>query len=904
MFCAHCGSQVGDSAKFCGSCGTRIERPTAAQSVAQPVEPSSTAPPAASPASSAFTQHMSSITTQLRTPQLMRAMGIALGIGLAAAIGMALIALLLITATVAMTQSDNLSLLSLSGITFDSTSAIDNLGFLVIMALLLGWGTGGSAVLSAQALGVMNVGVSITAPFSLVGIALICGAAFGAFWASRAIAQRTRAVNISAGILVGLATAVVFMVIGLLCSVTASPSTFGSDMVSASLSIVTPRTFFMTLLVAGAGACAGFSLSTAIPQASNGFVAAWRWAHGVRGWLRTVIDATWITGLWFTTIAVVLLLISAVMGDSPWLILLIPVLFPALVGYLIPLVSLGTISAAIPNESTGFLSIMTADSNPTLRNMLLMGLVIYVVMMAYIALRIGARNMYDPANGGWRNTWQAPLAVLGFWFVAIWLFLPISASYSVAVATITPVMVYCLIAAIWLFAAQAVAVLCADTVIRALPGLWKLLVGATVTVPATGATATSATAVPAAASASPTVATPHATPATPSTSVPATSSDSVPTQAIPMGIVHTTADPSAAQSPPTATPAAPKAPTAPASPAAPTSPITSAESVSPKTRHNIIIGVAIAVAIVVLGIGYSIVNSTIFSAKSAAEKYVSMIADGDFDGAQSIVAPQLAKNQTLLLNSKAASKDTTISNVHISQPTTKDGVTTVPFSYALNGETHENTVSVVKEGRRYGIFDNWVVTKPLTETITVTVPDTVHSIRVNDVALTKDNAYQTQTGSWTFLVYPGQYNVSIDDNDYYEASPIVVDTAVKNTNTLHVEATAALEEKINDTIKEQLDTCTKSKQAVPEGCPYLDKFSYSSSSSRYRNFSWNITKYPEVTSIDVDTGRFSTSSGTAKVAYEEQWLSKWEPEESNDYFSIYGSFALTDDGIVITVSDE
>ena len=51
-----------------------------------------------------------------------------------------------------------------------------------------------------------------------------------------------------------------------------------------------------------------------------------------------------------------------------------------------------------------------------------------------------------------------------------------------------------------------------------------------------------------------------------------------------------------------------------------------------------------------LGIVYGVLNSTVFSAKSVAQSYLTAIADGKYGKANGIADPQVGKNQLKLLS--------------------------------------------------------------------------------------------------------------------------------------------------------------------------------------------------------------------------------------------------------------
>ena len=127
----------------------------------------------------------------------------------------------------------------------------------------------------------------------------------------------------------------------------------------------------------------------------------------------------------------------------------------------------------------------------------------------------------------------------------------------------------------------------------------------------------------------------------------------------------------------------------------------------PKTKKTILIGCIVAGALIVLGIVYGVLNSTVFSAKSMAESYVSAIASGDYDKANDIADPQVGKNQRKLLsNSIAKTDNATISNAHVNGVKSGNGTTTASISYSLNGETVDEELTMRKSGNKFLIFPN------------------------------------------------------------------------------------------------------------------------------------------------------------------------------------------------------
>ena len=57
------------------------------------------------------------------------------------------------------------------------------------------------------------------------------------------------------------------------------------------------------------------------------------------------------------------------------------------------------------------------------------------------------------------------------------------------------------------------------------------------------------------------------------------------------------------------------------------------QPLDPKTKKTILISGIVIGALIVLGIVYGVLNSTVFSAKSVAQSYLTAIADGKYDKA-------------------------------------------------------------------------------------------------------------------------------------------------------------------------------------------------------------------------------------------------------------------------------
>lgn len=311
----------------------------------------------------------------------------------------------------------------------------------------------------------------------------------------------------------------------------------------------------------------------------------------------------------------------------------------------------------------------------------------------------------------------------------------------------------------------------------------------------------------------------------------------------------------------------------------------------------------VAGALIVLGIVYGVLNSTVFSAKSMAESYVSAIASGDYDKANDIADPQVGKNQRKLLsNSVAKTDNATISNAHVNGVKSGNGTTTASISYSLNGETVDEELTMRKSGNKFLIFPNWQITTPLIKSINVSVPSSVESLTVNKVAVTAKNAEKTDSGEWQLRVYPGTYNISVTSTDY-----IVSETVVFRTNedsdsptTLKVTTTSKFKDALSTAVNNALDKCAESTDYAPENCPFGFRVW---DEDNYRNFAWSISIYPKIDEVDLDYGAFDTKTGKAKCTYEVKDGDSWDSDDDSTTFNASGSFAIKDGKVTVTLDD-
>lgn len=872
--------------------------------------------------------------TALTTPASVKTMGVSLGIGLAASLVFALLGsiIFLLLGHDIDSELSNIPNLSNSVDLFTSFGgSYSTPNFFQVLATVLVLGVSGSLNVTTSAdgfsLGDLSNGADahLYLPIGLPGVALAIGAAFGAYMLARKSALRFKWTGAISSAIVGVLSGLVVVILAAIFPAKIGGS-YAYYSASASLSGASFRTFFMAFLLAGLGALAGYALAQFAPDSNNVFSATWRWAHRTRGFVRTLVESAAIYGVLFLALGLVALIVAtAASGSALAGILLIPLLLPAVPFVLFSVSSFGGVTASVSGQSSYTLSLFNVASVTQYAWALWICFVLFIIATIYIALRETARNMYDPYYAKWENTWKAPVAVMVFWLVAEFLCTNFLAGYSSnTVSTMVP-MWYFIVAGVWAFLVEVIAMTFGPTLVASTPGLWKILVGGTVQQtpqnvvdyakacdphfgqPKAARTAASAQTTQTAQYNAQYNAQ-YANPSAPATSPAA---QTAPTQAMPAVPMPTTPMPTtpipapAASVPPVPQPTAsvPPMPQSPADIPMPAVPQGEGKPLDPKTKKTILIGCIVAGALIVLGIIYGVLNSTVFSAKSMAESYVSAIASGDYDKANDIADPQVGKNQRKLLsNSVAKTDNATISNAHVNGVKSGNGTTTASISYSLNGETVDEELTMRKSGNKFLIFPNWQITTPLIKSINVSVPSSVESLTVNKVAVTAKNAEKTDSGEWQLRVYPGTYNISVTSTDY-----IVSETVVFRTNedsdsptTLKVTTTSKFKDALSTAVNNALDKCAESTDYAPENCPFGFRVW---DEDNYRNFAWSISIYPKIDEVDLDYGAFDTKTGKAKCTYEVKDGDSWDPDDDSTTFNASGSFAIKDGKVTVTLDD-
>ncbi|MDN5633963.1 MAG: heme utilization protein, partial [Bifidobacterium mongoliense] len=421
------------------------------------------------------------------------------GIGIGAAIAVALLSsiLLMIAGSSALRQLSYA--LSMLGSGNSGASAVGP-NFFQWAVFILIMGVSGSFSVSSTVSGasIDQLGISsyLWFPINLSGLALVLGAAFGAHLLARRRIAGTKWSRIASAAIVGFVTSLIYLLLGAMFKLPASASLLDTTG-RAVLHGTSLRTFAMAFLLSALGAAAGFTLADLLPDESNPLQATWTWLHRAHGFVRTCAESMMVYAVVFTVLSVIGFAAWSIHMQAAQLLLLLPLLLPALPLTLFTLSSFAVLEMTANDQAYRTLSLFNITSTVDFGWILWLCFAAFLISTFYIVLRASTRAMYDRTDATWNASWKAPLCVGLFWLVGEYLFVNLSGGFNTGTVgrllggsednssfSLAPQPWYFLVAALWAFGIEVIALTIGSTLVSSLvgsvPGLWRFLVAGTV----------------------------------------------------------------------------------------------------------------------------------------------------------------------------------------------------------------------------------------------------------------------------------------------------------------------------------------------------------------------------------------------------------------------------------------
>ena len=333
---------------------------------------------------------------------------------------------------------------------------------------------------------------------------------------------------------------------------------------------------------------------------------------------------------------------------------------------------------------------------------------------------------------------------------------------------------------------------------------------------------------------------------------------------------------------------------------------------------------------------------TVFSPTIPLRSYLDAITEGDYNQANSLVSPELTNESQVLLTSDVAGETKNrLQDVEVLR------LSKVLFSheyealigYTIDGMQNQHTLILKPEGRTWLFFSNWKVTTPLIDRYNISVPSLVQTINVNGMNVdlsefdgievvpetgptdddvpetgptdddvpetepTDDDVIYSKRTYYTFLAYPEMYTVSVGGTKYFTSAETNI-TAGYESTAINSEPTDELRSELRNQLEDHISECMASKHPnLSDGCRFAQ--GNFTSSAHYTNFTRKTVDSPEMETIDMSTGLFTTKIIQTQISY--QYRGKGETHWSDSSVTvggqITGTFSVEDEKVKITYTN-
>ncbi|ROS47734.1 hypothetical protein [Curtobacterium sp. PhB78] len=306
--------------------------------------------------------------------------------------------------------------------------------------------------------------------------------------------------------------------------------------------------------------------------------------------------------------------------------------------------------------------------------------------------------------------------------------------------------------------------------------------------------------------------------------------------------------------------------------------------------RSLIAGGAVVVVVIAGAVTTGVLRANVWGPAPTVKSYVQAIASGDADTAARLseVPSDAAMLDTAVLKS---AKDRP-SDIRVGRVSTSGDTALATVSYTQGGKNRSGQVSLRRTGTSFLVKDEWRVTEPLAQTVTLTASEVLEGA---PVTVGGKEIGEISDGRFTSLAYPGTYEVQVGGTKYFTGGTEQV--SVGATSSGYVDftptATKALQQDAEQYVTDLIDDCaTKTDLSALSGCPWYGPYD-ADGAVRY-----DVTTMPEVEVEASGSGTVmvqSTKDGVVEYDYTSYF---GDEEHGEDSFDVYQYLKVEDGKLV------
>ncbi|SFF67924.1 hypothetical protein [Curtobacterium sp. YR515] len=238
--------------------------------------------------------------------------------------------------------------------------------------------------------------------------------------------------------------------------------------------------------------------------------------------------------------------------------------------------------------------------------------------------------------------------------------------------------------------------------------------------------------------------------------------------------------------------------------------------------RSLIAGGAVVVVVVAGAITTGVLRTTVWGPGPTARSYVDAIAQGDADTAASL--SEVTGDASMLDSAVLQSAKDRPTDVRVGRVSTSGDTAYANVTFRQGDAQRSGQIVLERTGTSFLVKDEWRVTEPLTDRVTITAGTVLEGA---DVTIGGKKVGEIENGAFTSLAYPGSYQVEVGGTEYFTGGTETLRVGSSSSPYADFEAkpTKELETDAEQYVSDLIDDCAaKTDISYADGCPWYGPY--------------------------------------------------------------------------------
>jgi hypothetical protein len=316
---------------------------------------------------------------------------------------------------------------------------------------------------------------------------------------------------------------------------------------------------------------------------------------------------------------------------------------------------------------------------------------------------------------------------------------------------------------------------------------------------------------------------------------------------------------------------------------------------SPRTKRVLVRSLVAAGAVVVVVVAGAVttglLRSNVWGPAPTVRSYVDAIAAGDAATAERM--SELPDDAPMLTSAVLRSAEDRPRNVRVGRVTTTGDQASAVVSYTQGGKNRSGQVELRRTGTSWLVKDEWRVTTPLAESVSVSAVPTLEGA---PVTVGGKRVGTIRDGSFRSLAYPGSYTVRVGGSEYFTGGTKTVSVGASGSGfaTFTATPTKKLTKDAEAFVADAISACAaKTSVDALRGCPWYGPYDAEGA------VEYEVTKQPALRVVGSGSGSVQVTSTSDGVVEYDYTTYSGKRTHGEDTFDVY-EFLKVEDGELVS----